>query len=194
MAKNGKKIKAILDLLTVELVKGILYWQIAARLYPRFAHIDFTNSPALLSGTYQACYNRALLCLAKLGIYERESVSIEYLLNCASQNLKAFRYVKRDELDATIMHHRHLLAERKPFLEKVKVLRDRILAHLDRKHINEPEIINPLQIQPGEIEQTFEIFLEIINCYKGYYDQTTIDLATRKQELGDDIDKYVGSI
>jgi hypothetical protein len=194
MVKNGKKIKAILDLLTVELVKGILYWQIAARLYPRFAHIDFTNSPALLSGTYQACYNRALLCLAKLGIYERESVSIEYLLNCGSQNLKAFRYVRCDELDATIMHHRHLLAERKAFFEKVKLLRDRILAHLDRKHINEPEIIKRLQIQPDEIEQTFETFLEILNCYKGYYDQTTIDLATRKQELQDDIDKFVGSI
>jgi hypothetical protein len=191
MAKNGNKIKAILDLLTAELSAGILYLQIASTLHAKYAHSDLLASPCLLSMTYQACFNQVVLSLARLGIHERESVSIEYLLNCAWQNTKAFRFTDRQELEGQIKTHRQLLLEKGPFLEKVKALRDRMLAHLDRKHINEPEIISTLQIQFDQIEQTFETFLQILNYYKESYDSTQIDLSTSKQMLREDIARLV---
>jgi hypothetical protein len=193
MAKNGNKIKAILDLLAEELSRGMLYWQIASSLHARYAKSDLIQSPTLLCGIYQACYNQVLLSLAKLGIYERESVSLEYLLNCASQNLKAFRYANRNELEMTIQRHRRLLAERKPFFDKVKAARDRVLAHLDSKHINDPEIFEHIQIQYEEIERAFKFLLETLNCYKGFYDRSSIDLSSSRLALNNDISKMVGS-
>ena len=115
MAKNGKKIKAILELLSLELARGKLYFQIARGLHQEFSLLDPLDPPLLLSGSYQACRDQALLSLAKLGIHEREAVSIEYLLNCASQNVKAFRFADRDEIEKKIEHHRRLLVEQKPF-------------------------------------------------------------------------------
>ncbi|MBE0411990.1 MAG: hypothetical protein IBX69_19860 [Anaerolineales bacterium] len=192
MGKNGNKIKAILDLLTAELSVGILYLQIVSTLHAKFAHSDLLTYPCLLSGTYQACFNQALLSLAKLGIHERESVSIEYLLNCASQNTKAFRYASREQIEQKIESHRHLLQEKQPLFERVKVLRDRILAHLDRKHINEPGLFERLDVDFYEIGQCFEIFTEILNTYKGYFDRSHLDLSSSIQIIQKDIDRLAG--
>lgn len=191
-AKNGKKIKAILELLSSELAKGRLCFQIAQCLQHKLKHSGPLISPSFLSGSYQACLDQAILSLAKLGIFERESVSVEYLLNCASQNVKAFRFASLGELEMKIEHHRHLLAEQKPFFDKVKGMRDRILAHLDRKHINEPDVIEQVQIEFNEIDHCFTIFVEILNTYKGYYDRSQLDLSSNQQIIQDEVDNLVG--
>ena len=73
-------------------------------------------------------------------------------------------------------------------------MRDRRLAHLDRKHINEPVIINRLQIEFDEIDHTFKFLTEVLNTYCAYYDQTQLDLNDYQRIIQDDLNRLFDRI
>ena len=108
--------------------------------------------------------------LAKLAVVDKDSITIEYLLDAAIYTPSAFPSISSEELRTVIAQHRKQLEKLRPLIESVREQRDRVIAHLDRKHINDPAIILSNPVNMTEVGQCFETLLQMVNLYGGYYD------------------------
>src|SRR5262249_14458514 len=153
MTADQDKISAILDHLCDELARGNHFFQIAQALQRAYDGNRLTDAPYFFAGAYDACLRESILSLAKLTDSDQDSITIVYLLNIAKQNREAFQRAVPDESDMAVTRHQKLLKELRPLIASVKGQRDRVIAHLDRKHIT--RIIH--QAEKSTKESTFDV-------------------------------------
>ena len=172
-----EKVRSLLESLSLELERGVRCREVAKA-------IDFADSGEQLRGesglvrtVREACEREALLSLAKLVIAEGESISVDYLLNCALEvPSKAFPHASRETLEAAVLEHRGQLAGLARLSEELKARRDRMLAHLDRKHVNDPEVLPSGGVDLEAIGEGYEIVAEIISVYRGFFGMPELSL------------------
>ncbi len=182
------KIKLLLDTLSLELQRGVRCLEIVKAVNQLYKDGQLKREVAFFEIVYDACRREALLSLAKLVIAEKESLSVEYLLNCALEvPSKGFAHASREELKAAVSEHRHRLAELAPLVEDLKARRDRSLAHLDRKHVNEPQILANAAIDLEKVDQAFEMSREIINVYRGYFGMPALTFEAMRAGLNEEM-------
>ena len=169
MATVREKVKLLIEHLLLEQRRGLGCAQVAQAIQQERAVNPGMPGEPFFEVVEEACRREALLSLAKLLIAEGESISIDYLLNCALEvPSRVFQQATRDEILESVLENRQQIGELAPLAEQLKAQRDRLLAHLDRKHVNEPEV---LEFEPLETELvigTFEKLGEIIQIYKSY--------------------------
>jgi hypothetical protein len=188
MATLREKLESLLDNLSQELLRGHRCLQVAREIRNARGQAKLARSSQFFSTVQEACMREAFLSLAKLAISEKESITIEYLLNAASQvPSKSFPFATRKEIDHSVEMHRKQLEELTPVVDGLKLQRDRVLAHLDRKHVNEPEAISSQSIETQQIERCFSVFLEIINTYRRYFGETELSFEEVEKDLREEV-------
>lgn len=188
MDKSSLKIKDILSYLSDQLGRGWLALQVSKYLYQAFQNSKITSARYFFISAYLSCTESAVLALSRLVIPNQDSINIEYLLNTAKHNSKVFSNVGKEEVLKAILEHEQKLKTIASLMVSIKDHRDRTLAHLDRKHINDPAAIiaNP-SIDMQEVEKVFYLILQIINTYKGYLDSSELYLTNLEKEIEDDL-------
>ncbi len=187
MATLREKIKRLLDNLSLELQRGVRCLQVVQTI--RQARSEgYVEEDKFFNIVLDTCMRESLLSLAKLAISEKESITIDYLLNCALEvPSKGFRNATRAEVESSVLEHRNQLEALAPLIDDLKMQRDRVLAHLDRKHVNEPEVMSTIQINLAEIERAFEIFGGIINTYRRYFGITQLSIEDMRRDLREEM-------
>ena len=169
MEITSEKIRAVFDYLCDELDRGNHFFQIFKALEESYRNSRLVGAPYFFAGVYDACLREAILSLAKLLVLDKESINIYYLLNIATQNPEIFRFAESNKIKDTVTKHEILLENLQPFIDEVKGQRDQVIAHLDRKHINNPTKILSNQINLTEIDRSFDVLLQLVKTYMGYY-------------------------
>ena len=73
-------------------------------------------------------------------------------LTCATKNQSAFTRINQAKVSSVVQEHQQQLAKLEPVVQQVNLRHDRAIAHLDRKHINNPAAIANMQpIDMGDV-------------------------------------------
>lgn len=141
---------------------------------------------AILSGLYQASWRALLIGLAGLLSTDQESITLCYLLDLAGNHPHDFARWTPEQVQAEVRSSRQSLAALDDFEERLRALRDRRLAHLDRKHINEPETFSDLTIRLLEAQEVLK-FIErtVRDFHLAFYDEDVLfDDHKRRSRVG----------
>ena len=114
----------------------------------------------------------AILALAKITDGHRDAISIHYLFNLVEHNPRVLCSDSPDTLRESVAEHKATLARFEGLIDSVREYRDRVVAHLDRKHVTQsPEEVLPHpKVNLRELGECFRQVLKIVNHYVGYYD------------------------
>jgi len=188
MDKSAQKIKDVLGYLSDQLVRGWVALQVSKHLYQALQNQKITCARYFFTSAYLSCTESAVLTLSRLIIPNNDSINIAYLLNVSKQNPKAFSYTGKEEVLKAVLEYEQKIETIASLVVSIKDHRDRTIAHLDRKYINDPTVIfaNP-PIDMREVERVFHLVLQIINTYKGYFDSSELYLAHLEKEVEDDL-------
>jgi len=186
MDKREKRLEAILECLNNELSWGVLWVQITKNLQAWYEDDQVPNARYFFAGAYEACLREFVLCFSRLVEEHCDSVSVHYLLNCAEQCAKAFPCANRDTVKKSVALHRKQLEALRPLIEDVRTQRDKVLAHLDRDHINKPTAVYAA-INLSDVERCLDEFLKIVNTYREYCGKTPYSVDLIKVEVPEDI-------
>jgi hypothetical protein len=187
MSTPQDRMEAILGYLSHELHRGILFLNIVKALHTAYNNQQLTSARDFFAGTYEACLRESLISFSKIVMPDQNSITIDYLLNCAIQSPRVFPRITKEDLQKQVMHHKAQLDAFRPLFENVKVQRDRILAHLDRKHINDPSAVFAEPIDMAEVERCFKVLLQILNGYKRVFDNSELSLKDVGESIQEDV-------
>jgi hypothetical protein len=187
MSTAQDRMEAILGYLSHELHRGILFLNIVKALHTAYNKQQLTSARDFFAGTYEACLREALISFSKTVMPDQNSITIDYLLNCAMQSPHVFSRIAKADLQKLVTHHKAQLDAFRPLFENVKVQRDRILAHLDRKHINDPSAVFAEPINMTEVERCFGVLLQIINGYNRVFDNSELSLKDAGESIHEDV-------
>jgi hypothetical protein len=150
----------------------------------------FHNS--FFAAAYQAATNETILGLSKLLDEQKDSISFHYMFNLIEYNCKKFPYSQRDKVILSVKTHRMQILEHQTLLVSIKSQRDRILAHSDRKIINQPEL---LEVEPfivfDEIQSCLDDLLVILNSYLLNIKDSEYDLTHIIKQAKQDTDYLI---
>ena len=188
MLSLKEKVRLLLENLSLEVERGVRCLEVVKAIKFADPREEVRDESAFFITVDEACQRGALLSLAKLVIAEKESVSVDYLLNCALEvPSKAFPHASREMLEAAVSGHRSQLAGLETLSEDLKARRDRMLAHLDRKHVNAPEALPSGAIDLKVIEEGYETVSEIINAYRGYFGMPALSLEEMRAGIIEEV-------
>lgn len=173
MEDSPEKIKKILDLLCSQLGQGLAYFRCAKSLHQAFEKSQLARSSHFLAVVYHASLREALLAFARL-VEQRKhdsEVTVYWLLKYAENNPHLFPNADSAEVKESAEKHKKRLQEYQTLIDSALEQRDRILAHLDKKYINNPDALlsNPEGVNLVKLEQCFQMIFEILDFYMGYY-------------------------
>ena len=191
MTTSQDKVYNILEHLYYELTRGYSYFQIAKNLIRAFDNHQLTGTFFFFESTYDACLRESILSISKLTVPHKESVNIAYLLNVALRNCRGFRRATSEKVKKTVAQHNKRLVELHDFIESVEGPRNHTIAHLDKNHINNPNVIISDQVNMTEVGQYFEELLQMVNTYKSYYDGSEYGLESIERGVQRDIDYLI---
>ena len=189
MVTAEQRLEDTLGFLSGQLNWGWLFLKSAKALH----HTNWAASTMWFRrAAYQACLNEAVLVLAKLVIPCEDSITFSYLLNQAENNPGLFEFAHGHQLEASVERHRQVLEEHE-LVPTIKTQRDKVLAHFDKKHINDPSVITSLPVNMTEVESCYEELVDILNVYKGYHDDSQFHLGLVEQSVRDDVE-YIATL
>jgi len=135
----------------------------------------------ILKNAQLACWDCALLAVTKVVKPHDDSLSIYYLLNCIESNPGVYSSIivaelRGTELKKQIERHRKDLKEISASLPLTRLIeeRDRVVAHLDRKLVNNPDgMFSSPPLDADKLRIAFLRLREIL----GIYDKQTSSLS-----------------
>lgn len=165
------KVDKALDLLFSEVTQGLLYFYCAKSLHEAFQQSTLMQRSYFFHTVSQAAAREAILSLSKLTKGQKGSVTVYYVLDLVEKNPSQFSSDRPDRARKSVADHRARLDTYKAFLGNVWEHRDRVVAHLDRRHINKPSdlLTRPEGVNLTRLGDCLRDLLGILNVYAGYY-------------------------
>ncbi len=157
---------------TVQALCDELYWGL--RFFFAAKSLEQTElrlTPTLFDTFYLSCSDNACLTLSRMVIAKEKvkgdnSVNIQYLLRQVGDNPSLFHFAKPGEIERLIPTHLALLETHKPIIGILKDQRDRNLAHLDQKHVKQPEWRkSQTQLDFVQVENLYQDLIGIMATY-----------------------------
>lgn len=183
-----------LEFLSGQLTQGWLFFQCTRSLHKAYQANRLTSARYFFAAAYYAFLHESVLVLSKLIIQHKDSICMFYLLNQAENNTRLFKFATPDCVKQSVKEHRALLDNYAPLVESVRTQRDRVIAHLDRKNINDPSAIFSAPVNMTEVGDCFQAILGILNVYKGYYNNSELYLTEIEGAIQEDVDFLTGLI
>ena len=193
MTSSEQKLRQILEQLYLQLDHG---WQ--AFLAYRYASTALeegliTDLFYIVKSIELSCLDSVYLALSKLLIDNKDSITIWYLLNYIDSDPKILTGTQPEQIKASTDQHRQQLVALQTTTMKIEERRDRTIAHLDRKHVNDPSTVYVNDsLNELEVQNAFKLALEILNSYAGYLGlQQPFSLDAHSAGLAEDWYKLV---
>lgn len=192
MVEDTERLEHTLGFLSGRLNWGWLFLQTAKALHNtswRASAIWFHRV------AYEACIRESIIVLDDLLSHTpkgQDSINLYYLFNQADHKSHLFQLANPDQVRAAVADHRRRIVDHrlKPTLETV---RDKVVAHFDRKHINDPAAIARSPIDMSAVEDAYSEVLSILNVYLGYYDDSALHLTLGGDQVREDIE-YIAQL
>jgi hypothetical protein len=164
MVTNEQKLENIIQAACDELNWGVRSFYAAKILHS--TQLRLTRS--LFDTFYFSCLDESALILSRIAITKsNDSLHLKYLFEYARENSKLFKFAKPGEIERTVDAHLSLLESYDGFLVALTVQRDKNLAHLDLKHINQT---NWHESQPMlDMERMEELYKDLTQILSAYF-------------------------
>jgi hypothetical protein len=171
MKKLRERIREVQDLLFGQITQGLTYFYCARSLYRGFRESQLMKNSYFFFGVYEAAKREAVLALARIVKEHPDSITIYYLFNLLENNPRLLSSDSPGSVRRAVAEHRAQLKKYEPLIGSVCEQRDRVGAHLDRKHVNNPSDLfaYPQGVNLTELGECLWEVLDILNFYAGYY-------------------------
>lgn len=160
--KNLKRI----HYLASQISQGWHYLHVAKYLKDAYRDNKIKGAHTLLTNAQSACWDSSVLALANVVVDNDDSLNINYLFNCLERDPSSYPYICKCKLRKQIKKHRDQLKQVDAILPRLKERRSKIIAHLDRKLVNQPEtVFSYPQLDMESLIQAFLVLREILGVY-----------------------------
>ena len=181
---HPEKLQSLLDHLTNLLFRTWSAFLGAKKLDPIIDSNDVVQKRYFLVSAHVSCVESALLGFSKLMSSKKDEISISYLLDMCNQESSAFIRVNQAKIFGVVQEHRQQLAKLEPLVHQVKTWRDKAIAHLDMKFINDLAAIANLQsVDMEEVGNGFILLQDIINAYREWLGMSLLRLKVAESEM-----------
>jgi hypothetical protein len=127
---------------------GILAIVVINTLREKYSQSKETKEDIFISSLFIGSYNTMILCLSNFIKPNNESINSKYLFNCIKDKNPGLESREYSSLLVLIEEFETALAALNNTLDAVIKIRDTTIAHLDKKHVNNPNALlvsnNPL--------------------------------------------------
>jgi len=184
----------IIDEVSGELFRAQLYLSVAFALNEKYKEDKITSLRYFFYGSYYASLREGLLSFTKLLIPHQESISFDYLLNYAMSNPGEYGNSKPDQVKAMVRRHKDHIKSLGDLVERLKLIRDMDLAHLDKRRITHPKDLVPEPIDLTELDQALHTLLLVVNEHDAAHRSKEMHLQHIRDFTTRDLDYIVGLI
>jgi hypothetical protein len=192
---QAEKLQNLLDHLTDLLFRTWSAFLVAKNLDPIIDSNDLIQERYFLVSAYVSCVESALLGFSKLTSSKKDEVSVGYLLDMCDKEASAFTRVNQANVLSVVQEHQQRLVKLEPLVQQVKMWRDKAIAHLDRKHINDPSAIAKMQpVDMEEVGEGFILLQDIINVYREWLGVGLLRLKVAESKMADEWEYLAGLI
>jgi len=126
-------------------------------------------APKFFQTASNAILHEAILGITRLTDENQESINFKLLLDMAENHPRLFKY-SPVEVRTLVESNRLRLADLGMLLKGLRSLRDRKLAHLDRKQLNDPASVSPEPIQSKDLSHCVDVLTMILSdLWQAFY-------------------------
>jgi hypothetical protein len=134
------------------------------------------TAPTFFGLTLEAHLDRALLNAAKTFDAHKDALNLRKILNCAGENKRTLSGENQKRLTEFFPKAERQLSEIASSLSAIQTRRDKIIAHLDRKAVSDPQnVIAESRITLDELKKVHDTAWKIIQEVSTiFWDQTPL--------------------
>ncbi|SRR5713101_6186507 len=99
------------------------------------------DAPIFFSSTIFAHSGMAVLHLTRLLDHHKDAISLEHLLKLAEEHKDHFAHATADQVMGQVRKDQTTLEDLRKRAKDIRTMRDKILAHLDKDRLKDPERI-----------------------------------------------------
>ena len=195
----SKSLEELVDInlrLTDYLLSGLLAFVVLKSIREELIKDKQTKDDIFLSTVITSSYNTLVLTLANTLKPNSDSIHLSYLFNCIRDSKKNLGAEKYDQIMRHINEFESEMEKISKVTSAVIELRDTTVAHVDRKHVNNPlEMFKDQPISWVEMEMAISIVssglmelgkhLGLGENFSDYTQLANYFLATRTKEVYD---------
>jgi hypothetical protein len=160
MANSKFKLRRILELICDSLSQTRRYLLIHQYVSKMNAAYPDLITPNFFSIVSEATLREAILGITRLMDNDQESINFKLLLDMVENHPRILHNPVEDKTLVEI--NRRRLVGQDELLKSLRPIRDRELAHLDRKHINDPNAVAAIPIPIKDLYHCTEVLSEIL--------------------------------
>ena len=161
MANSRYRLRRILEIIHESLNRTKM--SLAAYKY---LSTQIESKPIKIASNFFQTARKATFCEAVLGITrlsenDKEAINFKLLLDIVENHPRILPY-NLVGMESLVAYQREKLASLDPILQTLRPIRDRELAHLDRKHINDPQVVTTNTVPISDLSHCTEILSQIL--------------------------------
>ncbi|MBE0682983.1 MAG: hypothetical protein IH589_13810 [Anaerolineales bacterium] len=167
MVKNNKRLEQTIEALCDELYWGLRSFYAAKIIFGT----ELRLTPTIFDTFYFSCLDQSALILSRIVLAKEDSeddvsINLRYLANQAENNQSKFKYARPGEIKNLLEKQAQVFERYKPLISILKDQRDQNLAHLDRRHVNDPDWRkNQIQLDLSQVERFYQDLIGIMTIY-----------------------------
>lgn len=182
-SRSARRMERLLALLKDEMVWAWSTLELA-RVFEREASTK--RDAGLAALIFHSARREAILAAARLASTDQESLTMHYLVDHARNHPQIFRAAPPGDLEQVLNRWDEGWRQWLGFADTLRAHRDRLLAHLDRKVLNEPEALSGLQVRLDEVEGLLEFMLDTLSAIYSLYYHEVLDLGSERRRVRDE--------
>ena len=158
MKKSELEIAQIYKKLLDYFFSGVLAFVVLKTLREEYQRTKEERDEIFISTLFISSYNTVVLALANTVKPSKESINLAYLFNCIKASETDFAIEAFSRLSSFMQEADGLLRSIASTIDAAIMLRDTSVAHLDKRHINNPVVlINNPPIKWEDMEFAYDI-------------------------------------
>jgi hypothetical protein len=137
---------------------GVLAFVVLKTLREEYRKYPTKEDDIFIGAVVISTFNTVILALSNIVKSNSSSIDLSYLFDCITQSKKEFDEKAFDELFHFIEEFRVELEKISLTMDRIIELRDKSVAHLDRKHVNNPKyFLEKLPIKWDDLEWAYDL-------------------------------------
>jgi hypothetical protein len=138
-------------------------WEGLAKEISKDNFLVGNTAPTFFGLTLEAHLDRALLNAAKTFDRHRDALNLRKVLNCASEHKRTLTGERQKALTKFFPNAEYQLQEIETKLSAIQTRRDKVIAHLDRKAVSDPQkVIAESQVTLADLKKVYAVAWSII--------------------------------
>lgn len=193
MVKTKQRLEQTIEALCDELYWGLRSFYAAKAVF----ETELRLTPTLFDTFYFSCLNQSALILSRMVVSKEnseddQSINLQYLANQAENKPSAFKFAKPGEIKNLLEKQVRLFELYKPLIAILKDQRDQTLAHLDRRHINDPDWRkNQIQLDLPQVEKLYHDLIDVMGSYHSLFFGGEISFGDWQSITGAEVENLI---